>query len=215
MMSGNNASRFGQAAGWGGIGAGVGSLLFGGMNNPADAADPYLSQIQGQISPYYQPYIGAGTQSLSALQGQYGDLINNPGGMLNKIGGSFQQSPGFQFALQQALRGANQGAAAGGMAGSPQSQVQNMQIGTQLGNKDYYNYLGDATGLYGQGLQGLQGLTGLGFNAASGMSDQIAQMLAARAQLAYQGQAAQNQQQNSMFGNIANGAGMLAAFGGG
>ncbi len=206
-----NVRNFGLASGLGGIGAGLGSMFFG-DNNPADAGMKYLDQIPGAVSPYYQPYINAGNQALPQLQSQYGNLLNDPGGMLNKIGGGFQQSPGFKFALDQALQGAGHSAAAGGMAGSPQAQQQAMQIATQLGNQDYYNWLNQATGMYGQGLQGMGGLANMGFNASKGMSDQIAQALAAKSQLGYAGQAAQNQAQGSAFGNILGGIGTLAAF---
>lgn len=191
-----------------GLGAGLGGL-FGGNSNPADAANPYLQQIPGAISPYYNPYMNAGNQALPQLQGQYNNLLNNPGGFLNQIGSQYQQSPGFQFALQQALKGSNQAMAAGGMAGSPEAMQQAEQVGTQLGNQDYYNWLQQATGMYGQGLQGEQGLAGMGFGAASGMADQVAQALAQQGAYAYQGQAAQNQASGSNFGNILGGAGML------
>lgn len=161
-------------------------------NDPSKDAQKYLDRIPGTVKPYYDPYIQAGQRQLPGLEQQYGQLMNNPGGKLNEIGGSFQQSPGFQFALQQALQGANQGAAAGGMAGSPMAQQQNMDIATQLGNQDYYNWLNQATGMYGQGLAGSQGL----YNSGMGASDALAQLLAgglgSQASLAYAGGANRN-----------------------
>lgn len=203
--------NLGIGLGAGGIGSGLAGLFAG---NPADDAMKYLKQIPGAIGGYYNPYIQAGREALPQLQGQYGNLINDPGGMLNKIGGGFQQSPGFKFALDQALQGSGHAAAAGGMAGSPQHEQQNMQLATQLGNQDYYNWLNQATGMYGTGLQGLGGIANLGFNASTGMADQIAQALAAQSQLGYAGKAAQNQGRGSAFGNILGGLGSLAAFGG-
>lgn len=202
--------KFGTMAGLGGIASGLGGL-FGG-DNPADAGMKYLDQIPGAVSPYYQPYMDAGKWALPQLQDQYGKLVNDPGGMINNIGSKFQQSPGFKFALDQALQGAGHSAAAGGMAGSPQAQQQAMQIATQLGNQDYYNWLGQATGMYGQGLQGMGGMANMGFNASNNMANQMAQALAAKSQLGYAGQAAQNQAQGSAFGNIMGGIGTLAAF---
>jgi hypothetical protein len=213
MQSGNFLNDIGQGMGAGSIGAGLWGL-FGNDSNPANGAQGYLSQIPGAISPYYNPYINAGSGALSNLQGQYGNLLNNPGGMLNQIGSSYHQSPGFQFALQQALQGSGHAAAAGGMAGSPQHEQQNMQLATNIGNQDYYNFLNPAIGLYGQGLQGEQGLATMGFGAATNMSDQIAQALANQAGLSYAGKAAQNQSQGSAFSNIFGGLGMLGAFGG-
>lgn len=214
MQSGNFSNNLMKGLGAGSIGAGLFGLFGGGDTNPANAAQGYLRNIPGSISPYYNPYINAGTGALSNLQGQYSNLINNPGGMINQIGSNYQQSPGFQFALQQALQGAGHAAAAGGMAGSPQHEQWNTQLATDIGNQDYYNWLNQATGLYGAGLQGEQGLANTGFNAATGMSDQIAQALANQAGLAYAGKAAQNQAQGSSLNDIFGGAGILGAFGG-
>jgi hypothetical protein len=214
MMSGNNgfnAKNFGMASGAGGIGAGLYGL-FNNNNNPADAAMPYLDQAQNSISPYYQPYINAGNEATSRLQDQYGDILNNPGGKLNEIGAGYQQSPGFKFALQQALQGAGHAAAAGGMAGSPMHEQQNMQLATDIGNQDYYHWLGGATGLYGEGLHGEQAMSGQGFTASNNVAEQIAQILAQKGNLAYAGQQGQNQAENSAFGNIFGGAATLAAF---
>jgi hypothetical protein len=187
--------------------------LFGGKKtNPANAAMPYLNQIPGQTGGYLNPYINAGQQSLPQLQGEYGGLLNDPGGKLNKIGQSYQQSPGFQFALQQALGGAGNAAAAGGMAGSPQHEMQNMGIATGLANQDYNNWLQQATGMYNEGLHGQQGMSQQGLQAGTSMSDMIAQQLAQQANLAFQGQTQQNQNRNDMWGNIGRGVGALSAF---
>src|SRR5260221_13569988 len=125
-----NLRNFGLAAGAGGLGAGALSMMMGGNNNPADAAMPYLDQIPGQINKYYQPYVNAGQTALNNVQPEFQNLLNNPGGKLNKIDQGFQQSPGFKFALQQALQGAGHAEAEGGMAGSPEHEFENMQIGT-------------------------------------------------------------------------------------
>lgn len=192
------------------IGGGLAGL-FGDYNSPADAANQYLNQIPGQAGQYLDPYLQAGQQSLGPLQQQYGELLGNPGQKLNQIGGSFQQSPGFKFALEQALGAANRSAAAGGMAGSPMSQQQNMGIATGLANQDFYNWLQGATGLYGKGLEGQQGLAGMGQRTAQSMSDLIAQQLAQQAANKYQETAAKNE--SSPFGSILGGIGsLLGAF---
>lgn len=193
-------------------GASIGSGLagmFGNQTTPGQAANPYLSQISQQAGKPLNPYMNAGKQSLTDLQGQYGDLLNNPGGKLNDIGGSFQQSPGFQFALQQALQGAGHAAAAGGMAGSPEHSQNNMQLATNLANQDYYNWLGQATGLYGQGLTGEQGMAQMGSNAATNKSNLIAQQLAQQAQIAAEDQKGKNQSWGNAFGNVLGGASMF------
>lgn len=210
-MAFTDMQKMGLGMGAGGVLSGIAGM-FNKSKNPADVANQYISQIPGQTSQYFQPYMDAGKNALGSLQGQYGDLLNDPGGKLNKIGGGFQQSPGFQFALKQALQGAGHAAAAGGMAGSPQHEQQNMGLATDLANQDYYNWLGQATGLYGQGLQGQQGLAQMGQQSSQNMADMIAQALAQQGNYAYEGQAGRNSANNSLWSNIGSGLGMLGAF---
>ena len=198
-------------SGAGSMASGIGGIFGMGGKNPAEAGMPYLNQIPSEVSKYYDPYINAGKKALPTLEEQYNQLLNSPGGKMNAIGQDFQQSPGFQFALQQALQGANQSAAAGGMAGSPMAEQNNMAIATQLGNQDYNNWIQHALGMYGQGLQGEQQLGGWGLNAGNSMADQIAQTRAAQAKLAYEGQAQKNQQQGSGFGDLLGGVAKLGS----
>jgi hypothetical protein len=187
------------------------SNMFGGKN-PADSAMPYLNQIPGQTQKYQQPWLQAGQNQLPGLQDQYSQLMNDPGGRMNKIGESFKESPGFKFAMQQALQGGNHAAAAGGMAGSPQHEQQNMQLATDLGNQEYNNWMKNALGQYDFGLQGSQGMANQGQQAGQSMADMIAQTLAQQGNLAFNGQQQQNQNKSDMWGNIFKGAGSLAAF---
>jgi hypothetical protein len=182
-----------------------------GFKNPADAASPYYSQIPGATSPYFDPYINAGKNAIPGLEGQYKGLMGDPGGMMNKFGESYKESPGMKFAIQQALQASGNAAAAGGMAGSPQHSQQNMQLANDIASQDYNNWMQNALGLYGQGLTGSQGLAGMGLNAGKSQADMIAQALAAQANNAYEGQAAENENTNSWF----NKAGQLAGAGAG
>jgi len=196
---------------WGNI-LGAGAMGLGALSqsNPANAAMPYLNQIQGQISPYYQPYINAGQGAINSLTPQYNQLINNPGEKLNQIGSQFQQSPGFKFQVGQATGAANNAAAAGGLLGSPSEQVGLASTVNNLANQDYYNWLNNSMGLYGQGLQGLQGLSQQGLQASSGLADNIMSALQSQAQLAYAGQANQNQQQGGFWSGLGSLAGAAA-----
>lgn len=189
------------------------SNLFGGGKNPANSAMPYLNQIPGKTQGFQQPFFDAGKSALGSLQEQYGNIFKDPGGFMNQMGQSYQQSPGFKSAMEQALMAANHAAAAGGMAGSPQSQYEQMQTATGLANQDYNNWLDKTLGLYGQGLSGEQGMAGMGQQAGQSMADMIAQTLAQQGNLAFQGQAQQNQNQKDMFGNIAKGVGAAVGSG--
>lgn len=218
---GNSSDHnFDWKTGLGSLGQIAGGLF--GMNqaNPADAAMPYLNQAQsylgaipGQAAGYMQPYMQAGQNAIGQLQPQYGQLVNDPASKMNQFGSSFQQSPGYEWMRDQALGGASNAAAAGGMAGSPQHQQFASQIANQYANQDYYNYLQHVMGLYGTGLSGFGNFANMGQQSAGQLSNLMAQIAQAQAQneqskaeLAYGGQGAQNQQQGFGFGDILGGA---------
>jgi hypothetical protein len=202
----------GQLYGGGGamMGAGLGAMMAP-WQNPSDSAMPYYNKIPGQISKYFDPYMNAGNRQLPGLENQYGSLMNDPGGKLNQIGQGYHQSPGFQFALQQALQGSNHAAAAGGMAGSPQHEQQNMGVATGLANQDYNSWMQNALGLYGGGLQGSQSLYDTGAKAGMTEGEDMASVLAQQAKAAYEGQNTQNQHEGGEWGSFLGGAGQIAA----
>jgi hypothetical protein len=199
------------AAGAGGAaGAGLGAM-FADWNNPADAAMGSMNQIPGQLNKYLQPYIDQGQSQYGNLNNQYGQLMNDPGGRLNQIGQGYHQSPGFQFAMQQALQGGNHAAAAGGMAGSPQHEQQNMTLATNLANQDYNQWMQNALGMYGKGLSGSQSIYDTGAKTGISMGEDMASYLANKAKLQYEGQNAENEHQGGMWGSFLGGAGQAAA----
>jgi hypothetical protein len=205
-----------MTAGGAGLATGAMGMLGGNWKNPGDAGMDYMNQMPGMLDKYLSPYINAGQKALPGLQDQYGKLINDPGARLNEIGAGYHQSPGFQFALQQALQGGNHAAAAGGMAGSPQHEQQNMGVATGLANQDYNQWLGHALGMYGTGLQGQQGLYDTGAKTGMAMGEDMASILAQKAKLAYESQNAENQHSGGMWGTLLGGAGAVAGgmFGG-
>jgi len=188
-----------------GVGSAIGGLLgdmFGGGKSPMSAANPYLSQEAGDISKYMDPYEEAGKGALGNLGNIYGEMMGSPGEFLNKIGQHYHQSPGFQFAMHQALMGAANTAAAGGMGGSPLAQQQNAMIAEQMANKNYYQWMGQATGMLGKGLQGEMGLAGLGMQGATNMSNVLANQLQEQAAMAYHQQAAKNKASGAVWGDV-------------
>ena len=180
------------------FGSSIGDIFGGGSD-----AGSYLGQIPSAVKPYLQPYSKAGEAELSPLSKQYGSLLSDPGEMLNKIGEQYKQSPGLNFAIQQAMRGAGHAAAAGGMAGSPEAQQQSQEIATRLGEQDYYNWLNRATGMYGQGLSGMQNLAGMGLEAGSSLAQALGQALSAQAQAAQEQQATQASNMGGLMSTIA------------
>jgi hypothetical protein len=172
------------------------------FKNPTDSASPYLNQAMGNLPQYFQPYINAGNQAIPSLESQYNSLINNPSGIMNSIGAGYKQSPGYQFQLNQGLAGANNAAAAGGMLGSPQHQQQATQLSSNFANQDYYNYLNHALGLYSGGLGGLGDLYKGGMGASMGLGEDLSSLYGSQAQLAYEGQNAQNQHNGGFLGAL-------------
>jgi hypothetical protein len=183
-----------------------------GMQNPANGAQGYLNQIPGMMQGYYNPYIQAGQQALPQLQQQFGMLTNNPGAVMNKIGSGFQQSPGYNWQVKQSMNAANNAAAAGGMLGSPAEQQSAATAVNGLANQDYYNYLNHGMNMYDTGLQGLQGMNQMGFNASTGLANNLANVMQSQANLSYAGQSNQNQMNGGLFGA---GLGFLGSVAGG
>lgn len=161
-------------------------------SDPSRGAQKYLNQIPGEISPYYNPFIQAGQRGMSGYENTTNQLLD-PNALINKIGSGYTQSPGYQFALNQALQGSGHAAAAGGMAGSPQHEQQNMQLAQNLANQDYQQYLQNALGLYGMGYQGQGNLMNQGYNASNELANSLGNTLGTQGQLAYSGGVNRNQ----------------------
>jgi len=171
-------------------------------SDASDEANKYLNKIPDTLKSYYNPYVNTGTQALGTLNTQYNNLVSNPSQMLSKLGQNFQQSPGYQWQLNQGTQAANQAASAGGMAGTPQAQQNSASIATNLSNQDFYNYLSQQLGLYQTGLNGLSGLNEMGFKASGTLAEDLASLLGTQGNMAWK-EALQNQEANSFLGGTA------------
>lgn len=176
---------------------GLGSLFGGGED------DYGLGNIPGQMKPYFDPFIQAGQRQLPGMEDAYNQMMGDPGGFINKMGGSYQKSPGFDFALKQALQGAGHAAAAGGMAGSPQHEQWAEGIATGMANQDYNQWLDRAMGAYGRGLGGREKLYegGMGMSKDFGLS--LGQLGMTEAQLKAAREMADKRMWGDMFGAAA------------
>lgn len=201
MKQADYNEALGQQLG-GTLGSVIGSFF---SDDPSEDAMEYLNQIPETITPYYQPYIDAGSQALPSLQDQYSQLLNDPSGLISSIGSNYEASPGYQWSVDQATKAANQSAAAGGMLGSPAEQQKLAQNITGMANQDYYNYMNQALGLYGQGLSGTEGMAEMGYGASNELANSLAANLQSQAQLGYSGQDWENQK----IGGIAGGLGTI------
>lgn len=184
-----------------GIGDFVGNL-FGG-NNAGDAASQYYNQIPDALKQYLKPYAEKGNAVYPFLQGQYNQLLNDPTRLLTKLGQAYQQSPGYQFQLNQSLNAGYRASAAKGMLGSPMQQQQAQQTAGQLANQDFNQYLARALGLYGQGLAGEQSIYNTGAGVSTNLGENLANALMSQGNLAYSNATNQNQMNQQLLGMLA------------
>lgn len=186
-------------AGGGQFGAGLGSIIgsfFGG--DPYKDAGKYLNQVPDIYKKYLGPYAQEGINDLPFLRSQYGQLVNDPGGFIDRMGAGYKESPGFKYNVQEATRAANQAAAAGGMLGTPAEQAALAKRVSGMASQDYNDYLNHVLGAYGQGLSGYGHLEDQGFDASGQMANSLANYLASRAKLAE----AQGQSNQQKWGGI-------------
>jgi hypothetical protein len=179
-------------------------------SNPAYAANQQLDKIPGQVNPYYQPYINRGQQAGDQLTGQYNQMTGNPGELYASLGKGYQESPGYQFKLQQALNAQGNASARGGMLGTPQDQQYSGQIAHDLSNQDFEDYMNHVLGIYGAGQAGQQQQQQQGFDASKGYGDILGNIGGQKAQNSFAGQDFMNQNNKTNWGNIFSGAGQAA-----
>lgn len=185
----------GSALGGWGAAAGAGLGLLGGFGeDPADKAAKYYDQVPGTLNKGYDPYVQTGKWSMDQLKQQYGNLVNDPGALIQKLGQGYQKSPGYDWRLKQGQGSISNANAAGGMAGTQQHLQQAGQLGENLASDDFNNYLKNALGLYGQGVEGLSGLNQQGYNANNELTTSLAQALMTQGNLAYTGGQDQNEE---------------------
>lgn len=184
--------------------------IFGGGDG--GSAPNIYGPVKEEITPYYQPYVQAGTDSLGSLQEQIARMYEDPNALYQQLGAGYRESPGYQHNVQSATQAANRAAAAGGQLGSPAEQQALAQQISGMADQDFGNYMNQVSGMYGQGVQGLQGLTGLGYQAGTGLADQLANAQYQQAGLNMQQKQMEQAGMSGLFGM----AGMLggAALGG-
>jgi hypothetical protein len=182
------------------------SSFFG--SNPYGGIDT-KSDMYNTVDKYYQPYMDAGTSSLSSLQEQIARMYGDPGALYADLGKGFKQSPGYEYNINQATQGANRAAAAGGQLGSTGEQLALSKQISGMADQDYGNYMNSMMGLYGQGVQGLQGLTGMGYKANSDMAGDMANAQMAQYGLDIGSKKSQQGIYDNMWGTAGQVAGMF------
>lgn len=122
------------------------------------------------------PFVGAGTNALTQLQ----QLPGAPAFAPPTFGAGFQQSPGYNFQMQQGIGAIQNSAAAHGGVVSGNTLKALNQFGQGVANQDYYNYGNTQQANYlndyaaqaqqqQQRFNNLQTIAGSGQNAAAGL----------------------------------------------
>lgn len=141
---------------------GAGASLFG--SSQQARAQRQAAQMQQQAAAQSRadlaPWMQAGQRGLSNYEGQ----VNVP----------FEESPAYQFMMQQGMRGINNSARAQGLYGSGARGMALQRFGQGLASQEFNNYLNRLQGLAGMGQQaagagaqfGMAGAQGAGQNVA-------------------------------------------------
>lgn len=106
----------------------------------------------------YGEYLPAGGLGMDALQKQYDILV---GGDMEQ----YQESPGYQFQLEQGQQALERSQAARGGLMSGRAAKESMRFGQGLASQDFGNYLSQLSGLTQQG-------TGIGLQSTGGIMGQ-------------------------------------------
>lgn len=113
-------------------------------------------RIYDETSANFAPYREGGLESFNQL--------------LNELSGGFQQSPGYQFQMDQGVRALEGSAAAGGNVRSGATMKAMNQFGQGLANQEYGTYMNRLTGMaqMGQAAAGNQATAGANYAAGAG-----------------------------------------------
>lgn len=171
----------------------IGSAIIGGnaseqaANTEANAANS-ASQVQqnmfNTVQKNLSPFISGGQNALTALLAQTGIGANgsfNPNASLVApfSAQQYQQSPGYQFQLQQGLNATQNAAAAHGGVYSGNTLKALTQYGQGLANTDYQQALQNYMTQQSNTFNKLSGLAGSGQNAAANLGGFSGQTAAA------------------------------------
>lgn len=182
--SGITQNMTGNMQGVGGMVGGIyaGNKSASALRHAAGAANDRLGAAQREALAQLAPYSQYGQQALSPLSALiYGKSYNPDTGEFADISQeermkSFQQSPGYQYQLDEGLKAIQRQNAATGtlLGGNTLKELQG--YGSNLANQDYYNYINT---LFSQ--------AGIGSNAATNSANIISNMGSQMAGYSYAG----------------------------
>jgi len=147
------------------IGSGAASSAGQAQANAANNAAQVQQNMFNTTQANLQPYMGYGTTAGNQLVSQLGTLTA-PFSASN-----VQNTPGYQFDLQQGLEGAQNSAAARGLGLSGAALKGAANYATGLADNTYMNQFNINQANQNNAYNKLMGVTGLGENAAAGLGN--------------------------------------------
>ncbi len=153
--------------------AAIGSIAGGliGSMGASDAADTQAEsaananalqmQMFNKVQQNLQPFIDTGTTNLGKASDMAGTFKFDP------TQAQLQQTPGYQFTLNQGLKAANNSAAARGLANSGAALKGAAGYATGLADNTFQNQFGNAMNTFNTNFGSYKGLADLGENAAA------------------------------------------------
>ena len=152
-----------------GVGSIAGGLIQGGAASSAAKAQEaaqqktlnWVQQVYGNTQSNLSPFITGGQNALSSLLGFYGLPGGNASGAQQAYQ-QFQNTPFYQFPLQQANLATNRQLAASGLSNSGAALRDVSQLNAGYASQGLSGYLSGLTGLAGSGQNAASSLGGIG-----------------------------------------------------
>lgn len=180
--------------------SGLGNLFGGDDPSQAyQAAQDQANKYYGMATNTQQPFYNAGTGAIPQYQ-QYLQQMSNPTGFINNIMSQYQESPWAKFQQQEAQRANNNMASAAGLIGSTPWQRAGEDYARNISSQDQNQFLQNVLGVNTSYGSGLNNLLNYGANAGNILSQLYGQQANTNANMAYGGAAADQNQNQSMWG---------------
>lgn len=130
----------------------------------------WIQQVYGNAGTNLQPFIGTGQNALTSLQGFYGLPGGNTGNAQQAFS-QFQQTPFYQFPLQQANLATNRSLAASGLTNSGGALRDVSQLNAGYASQGLGQYLSGLGTLAGGGQSAASQLAGVGIGTIPGVGN--------------------------------------------
>lgn len=186
----------------------IGGLISGlGSQFTGDSSAPY-EQGMNSGNQYYQegidtqkPFYNAGIGAIPQYQ-DYLSQMRNPSSFINNLMGQYSESPWAKIQQKKAIEANNNMASAAGLVGSTPWQQSGEQYARDISAADQNQWLQNVLGVNTQYGGGLNNIMNYGFNAGNIMSQLFGKQADMNANMAYNREAAGQNDNSNLWGNI-------------